>query len=238
VTAPIRQAVVLAGGLGSRLGTLTAETPKPLLPVGGRPFLEWVIGNLARHGVADVVLTIGYRAEAFGEWLESRGESPDIRVTTFVEKTPLDTGGALALLGDELDEEFFVLNGDTLFDVPLGALAAELSGGRVAAAVALRTVDDTGRYGCVRLDGSLVTSFDEKGEAGPGLINGGVYALRRDVLADLRAPFSIERDLMPRLVADRRLVGLPSESFFIDIGVPDSLEQAQQSVPRWWDDVT
>ena len=96
----------------------------------------------------------------------------------------LEFGGALALLGDDLDEEGVVLNGDTRGEVPRGELAAELSGGRVAAAVALRSVDDTGRYGCVRLDGSLVTSFDEKGEAGP------------------------------------------------------ALEQAQQSVPRWWDDVT
>lgn len=233
MTQPIRQAVVLAGGAGTRLGALTADTPKPLLPVGGRPFLDWVLANLDRYGVTDVILTIGYRSEAFDEWLSRRGSEP--RVSPFVEDTPLDTGGALAVLQERLDEVFFVLNGDTIFDAPLGRMAAALSGNAADAVIALRSVVDTGRYGRVTLDGSVVTSFGEKSGVGSGLINGGVYALRRDAVAHRTPPFSIERDVMPELAAGRRLLGLPSDGFFIDIGVPESFEEAQTSVPGWWE---
>jgi len=235
VTIPVRQAVVLAGGRGSRLGPLTDDTPKPLLHVAERPFLDWVIDNLARHGVTDVILTIGYRAESFEPWLQGRSAAP--RVTTFIEQDPLDTGGALTLLADQLDETFLVLNGDTLFDAPLGQLAARLADGPSAIAVALRSVTDSERYGRVTLDGSLVTSFDEKGESGPGLINGGVYAVRRDVLSGRVAPLSLERELLPDLVVDGRVAGVPSGGFFIDIGVPESFEEAQRTVPRWWEEV-
>lgn len=232
MTPPIRQAVVLAGGSGSRLGSLTASTPKPLLNVGGRPFLDWILDRLDRAGVEEVILTIGYRAEAFDRWLEER-DSPPV-VTTFVEDTPLDTGGALSLLADRLDPAFFVLNGDTIFDAPLPPLGEALDREGIEAAVALRRVADTSRFGRVALDGEVITSFAEKGSAGEGLINGGVYAFRRDVVLNRSVPLSIERELLPELVENRRALGLPHDGFFIDIGVPESFEEAQRSVPRWW----
>ena len=102
--APIRQAVVLAGGRGSRLRELTTHAPKPLLSVGGRPFIEWVIENLGRQGVSEVVLTIGYQAGAFSDWLAQWDGA--VRIDSFVEDVPLDTGGALAPLLDRLDEAF------------------------------------------------------------------------------------------------------------------------------------
>lgn len=231
----IRQAVVLAGGLGTRLGALTADTPKPLLPVGGRPFLDWVAGNLERQGVEEIVLTIGYRADAFEAWVARWSETLDVR--TFVEESALGTGGALPLLAPELDDAFFVLNGDTLFDAPLARLARLRADEAALGAVALRSVPDVLRYGEVVLDGSRVLAFREKGGAGPGLINGGVYALTRDAVALLGTPASIEADLLPRLVARDALVGLPSDGFFIDIGVPESFEEAQEGVPAWWEEV-
>lgn len=231
----IRQAVVLAGGLGTRLGALTAETPKPLLPVGGRPFLDWVADNLRRQGIEEIVLTIGFRAEAFETWVARWRETLSVR--TFVEESALGTGGALPMLRPDLDPSFLVLNGDTLFDAPLEALARLRAEADVLGAVALRAVPDVLRYGEVVLEGARVASFHEKGRAGAGLINGGVYALARETVELLGSPSSIEKDLLPRLVEARSLVGLPSNGFFIDIGVPQSFDEAQRSVPRWWDDV-
>jgi NDP-sugar pyrophosphorylase family protein len=226
----VTQAVVLVGGKGTRLGGLTSETPKPLLDVGGRPFLEWVLARLGRQGIDRVVLTAGYRIEALRAWLH--GATLDMEVDVFVEDEPLGTGGAFPAMVDRLDDRFFALNGDTLFDVDLGDLT--LAAGEGECAVALRQVEDTARYGRVRQDGSRVTAFAEKASSGPGWINGGVYLLQRDVVAPLPQPASLEDDLLPALARDRALVGVRSNGFFIDIGVPESYAAAQRSVPEWW----
>ena len=226
----VTQAVVLVGGKGTRLGGLTSETPKPLLDVGGRPFLEWVLARLGRQGIDRVVFTAGYRIEALREWLH--GATLDMEVDVFVEDEPLGTGGAFPAMVDRLDDRFFALNGDTLFDVDLGDLT--LAAGEGECAIALRQVEDTARYGRVRQDGARVTTFAEKASGGPGWINGGLYLLQRDVVATLPQPASLEDDLLPALARDRALVGVRSNGFFIDIGVPESYAAAQRSVPEWW----
>lgn len=232
MTNPIRQAVVLAGGKGTRLGSLTADRPKPLLPVAGRPFIEWVEQNLRRQGITEIIYSVGYRADAFQTWLKERKDASGLSL--FVEETPLDTGGALCELSDTLDETFFVLNGDTLFDVSLDALRTELDREGCDAAIALRSVEDVDRFGQVTLGDGVVESFAEKSGSGPGLVNGGVYALRRRVLASKRAPMSIETELLPELVRGRRVRGVPASGFFIDIGLPATYAEAQRSVPAWW----
>ena len=229
---PVRQAVVLAGGRGTRLGALTDATPKPLLPVGGRPFLDWVADNLLRQGVDDLILTVGYRADAFDAWITRWSDR--MRVRRFVEETPLGTAGALPLLRGDLRDSFVVLNGDTMYDAPIQALERCRVAAGVPAVLGLRTVPDVARYGEVVLDGSLVTAFREKGRTGPGLINGGVYLLAREAVDRIGSPASIETDLLPVLVAERSLAGLPCDGFFIDIGIPSSFEEAQTSVPEWW----
>jgi NDP-sugar pyrophosphorylase family protein len=230
VPGAVTQAVVLVGGKGQRLGELTSDTPKPLLEVGGRPFLSWVLQRLASQGVERVVLTAGYRVEALHAWLSYA--SLDVDVDVFTEEAPLGTGGAFPALIDRLDERFFVLNGDTLFDVSLRDLEAVAVG--ESCAVALRHVAETARYGYVEQEGDLVTAFAEKGSSGEGWINGGVYLLRRDVVEGLPQPASLERDLLPALVRAERLFGVRSNGFFIDIGVPESYAAAQRSVPEWW----
>ena len=141
MTEAIRQAVVLAGGLGTRLGALTEKQPKPLLPVAGRPFLEWLLDNLSRQGVTNVVLAIGHGADVFSQWL-GRLESP-LELETFVETEPLGTGGALPLMRDQLEQSFFLLNGDTLFDASLSRLEQTLLDSDKLVAIALRRVPDT-----------------------------------------------------------------------------------------------
>jgi D-glycero-D-manno-heptose 1,7-bisphosphate phosphatase len=232
VTEAIGQAVILVGGLGTRLRELTENQPKPLLPVGGRLFLEWLLDNLARQGVNNVVLAIGHQAEAFLRWM-ARLESPLV-IETFIEREPLGTGGALPLMRDQLEDSFFVLNGDTLFDASLHRVEKTLLESRKLVSVALRRVPDTARYGRVRLDGTDVVAFAEKSEGGAGIINGGIYAVRREAIDRLETPSSIETDLLPALVLEGALSGVVDEGFFIDIGLPETYQQAQTIVPEWW----
>lgn len=228
----IRQAVVLAGGRGTRLGPLTDDTPKPLLDVGGRPFLGFLLRDLSFKGVERVLLTVGYRWERIGEYLQ--GVELGLDVELFVEEAPLGTGGALWELRDRLDPQFLVTNGDSIFDVPLQDVGQRLLDRDVLGAVALRHVDDVSRFGSVHLERERILAFSEKGESGPGLINGGIYALRRECLGPIPGAMSLEKDLLPELAARGTLAGSAYERFFIDIGVPQSFAVAQEVVPRWY----
>lgn len=232
------QAVFLVGGLGTRLGELTRATPKPLMMVAGRPFLSWLVDEVVGQGVDEVLFLSGYRApqiEAAMAGLVARG----VRVAHSVEPSPLGTGGALAFARDRLAERFFLLNGDSLFRIPLAGLARDGAARSPLARLALRLEPDAGRYGSVSLEGETVTGFQEKqaGRGRPGLINGGVYRMAREVL-DLvpDGPFSLERDLFPRLAAEQRLEGRRFDAPFIDIGLPHSLAEAQTLVPAALED--
>lgn len=228
----LRQAAILVGGRGTRLGALTQATPKPLLPVAGRPFLDIVIERLAAQGIADIVLLCGYLADQmFARYHGSRQAGASIRCVT--EPAAAGTAGALLAARDVLADEFVLTNGDSLFDCDLAALAALPVADDWMARLALRRAADTGRAGIVSLDGSRITGFAERGEPGrPGVMNAGIYMLRRAVLDQVGPlPCSLEKDIFPRLAATGRLYGLVSEGFFIDIGIPEDLERAQTLSP-------
>jgi len=229
----LNQVVVLAGGKGTRLGELTQKTPKPLLSVDGRPFLEHLVWNFKRFSLTRFLFLAGYLAgkliACFGD-----GRRYGVDVDYVVEPEPAGTGGALLLAKEKLDDVFLMVNGDTLFDFNYLDLTLLLRQSSALAAIALREVSDTGRYGKVRLAGNLVRDFDEKGSGGPGLISGGVYAVRKEVLGLLPAvPFSLEEDLFPVLAQKTQLCGQVYDGFFVDIGLPESLVQAKESVPSW-----
>ena len=225
----VQQAVILCGGLGTRLGQLTADTPKPLLEIGGTPFLETLIREIARSGIRTFLLLAGHLApkvEAFAADLLNRlGSGYSIDVV--VEARPAGTGGALYGARDRLDDLFVLLNGDSFFDIPLHRLADGLRDPDAAGVIALRTVDDVSRYGEVTLEGGLITQFHEKsGEVRAGVINGGVYILTRDALEQLEPDSSLERDFFPELAAHGKLAGEVFDRFFIDIGLPETYEEA------------
>ncbi len=235
--ATIRQCAVLAGGLGTRLGGLTAALPKPLLPCGDRPFLAWLLRDLARFGVEDVVLLTGHLSThveaAVADLIAAAPRA--MRITVSAEPQPSGTGGALWHAREHLDERFLVANGDSLLDGNLSLLLAGAADqpGDVVGRLALHWLPDASRHGVVDRDGDRITAFRERGAPGaPGLINAGVYLFDRRVLNDLAPVCSLERDVLPRLAARWALAGSVIDGWFIDIGVPDDLARAQAELPR------
>ncbi len=224
------QALVLAGGEGTRLRPLTYTTPKPVMPLAGRPFLSFMLDWLNRHGVEEVILSCGFMS---GEVRQVLGDIYNgMRLRYVVEEEPLGTGGPVRLAFDQgvLDQRLLVLNGDVLSDMDL---TAELEAhGRTGARVtlALHPVEDTSSYGVVPLaaDGQ-VEAFLEKTEAPPtNLVNAGAYVVERDVVDELipsgRA-VSLEREVFPELVG-RGLYGHVAAGYWVDIGTPERYLEA------------
>jgi D,D-heptose 1,7-bisphosphate phosphatase len=231
----ITQAVVLCGGLGTRLGAIAAGTPKPLLPVAGVPFLDRLLFEIGRHGIRRVVLLAGFGAAKVSEFAaasESRARF-GLEIEVAVEPAPSGTGGALHQARALLDPAFFMLNGDSWFDLNLLDLARRLERAPEALGVlALRMLPEASRYGTVELDGGRIGAFAERPALpGPGLVSGGVYALRREVVDRLSPQCSLERDVFPGLARERRLYGHAYPGYFIDIGIPEDLARAQHELP-------
>jgi D,D-heptose 1,7-bisphosphate phosphatase len=233
----VRQAVVLVGGKGTRLGELTRSTPKPLMSIDDdRVFLDFLVENLARQGFDRILMLAGH----YGDQIQSRYDGREIRgasVSVAIEPEPMGTAGALRFSRALLDERFLLLNGDTYFDIAYRALekALDATSGALAA-LALRTVEDAARYGAVDTDGERILRFREKAPAGAGaagVINGGVYLMARDIV-DLipEGPASLESDIFPTLAAQGRLIGARRQGYFIDIGLPDTLTQARRELPE------
>ena len=226
------QCAILIGGMGTRLGALTRETPKPLLPVDGAPFLDVLIGEAVRRGFRDILLLAGYKPEVVAEYAASVGSrvAGDYRVTVSVEPEPLGTGGALLHAADNLADSFLLLNGDTWFDfnwLDLFRVAGDES------AVAARRVPNADRHERLRIESDgIVAEIEPRAEgSGSGLINGGVYVLRKPDLGGFPERFSIESDLLPSLIDRSSLRTKEYEGFFLDIGIPETFDAAQTDVP-------
>ncbi|PXA99280.1 haloacid dehalogenase [Nostoc sp. 3335mG] len=232
-TAPgVTQCVILLGGLGTRLGELTRETPKPMLPVAGKPFVETLIREAVRRGFRDILLLAGFLSEIVTDYAEDlNARLPEgTRVRVSIEPEPLGTGGALAFAHEKLDERFLLLNGDTWFDFNWLDLIDVAGGG---AALAAREVPIADRYESLMLakDG-VVDAIVPRGTGGePALINGGVYLLCRSSLKEFAGRFSIEKDLLPALVSRGELRARAYPGYFLDIGLPETYAAAQTDIP-------
>lgn len=225
------EAIVLAGGMGLRLRQVVPDRPKPLAPVAGRPFLAHLLDRLAAQGIRRVILSVGYQQERF---VASFGrEYGGMAIDYAIEERPLGTAGGIRLgLARVGGERAFVLNGDTLFDAPLAALAEAGDRHRARVVMAVRPVADCSRYGAVQLAGERVTGFHEKGRSGPGLINGGLFLLPTALGDELTGCFSFENDFLQSAVARMPVVAVVSDGFFIDIGVPEAYAAAQTLLAR------
>jgi mannose-1-phosphate guanylyltransferase len=231
------KAVVLVGGFGTRLRPLTLTTPKPLLPVGHRPILELAVANLARGGVSEVVLSLGFNPDAFLRTYPD-GHCAGVALHYAVEPEPLDTAGAIRFAADAagIDETFVVFNGDVLTDLDVGRLVAFHRDHGSEGTLHLTPVDDPSAFGVVptAADGR-VEAFIEKpppGEAPTNLINAGTYVLEPSVLDRIPAQgrASIERETFPAMVADGCLYALATADYWLDAGRPELYRQANLDV--------
>jgi D,D-heptose 1,7-bisphosphate phosphatase len=231
----IRQAVILCGGLGTRLGALAANTPKPLLPVDGIPFLDVLLFELARHGVRRVLLLAGFAAQRTIDYAASTPLKArfGLEVEVSIEPQRAGTGGAVWHARDRLDDRFFLLNGDSWFDINLLELANRvISEPCATGAIAVKPLPDASRYGVVEIDNRRLARFRERPErAGSGLVSGGVYVFQRSLTDWLDRCCSLEEDVFPVLARAEKLLAMPFERYFIDIGVPDAFARAQYEVP-------
>jgi D-glycero-D-manno-heptose 1,7-bisphosphate phosphatase len=228
---------VLVGGLGTRLGTLVADTPKSLLQIGDRPFLAWLLREVSRFGVEEVVLLTGHLSDRIERALDGLATllPRPMRIRISREPAPAGTGGALYQARSLLDERFLMCNGDSLLDFNFAAFLADAVADEtdVVGRMVVRSVPDASRYGVVELAGDRVVAFRER-QAGPApdLINAGIYLLNRRVLDAVTPICSLERDVLPRLVARGLLRATRAEGYFIDIGIPADLARARQELPQ------
>ena len=243
------RAVILVGGEGTRLRPLTYATPKQMLPILGRPMLEWVFANLRTHGVTDVTLSLGYLPDAFVE-AYPEGSLAGVGLNYAVEPERLDTAGAIKFAAEYagINETFVVLNGDVLTDLNLTSLMAFHRSHGAAATLALHEVEDPSAFGVVPTDDEgRVLAFIEKPrreDAPTRCINAGTYVFEPSVL-DLIASgrkVSVERETFPELVAEGSLYAMPGDCYWIDAGTPeaflrahyDLLDGTRNAIPPSW----
>src|SRR5690349_12479201 len=226
------QALILAGGQGTRLRPLTSAVPKPVVPLVDRPFMQFMLDWLRGHGVDDVVMSLGNLADGVRAVLGD--EQPGMRLRYVEEPRPLGTGGALKFAEQMLDERFLMLNGDVLTDIDVTAQLHAHQQSKAKATLALYPVENPSAYGLVRLNHDRsVSGFVEKPSPdqllGPedNKISAGVYVLQKEILGMLAhgEPASIERDVFPELVANG-LYGHVSHGYWKDIGTPERYLEA------------
>lgn len=227
----IKQCVILLGGLGSRLGSLTRATPKPLLEVAGAPFVDLLVREALRRGFTDILLLAGHAAGVVQNYVSERRASLPVGTTLdlVIEDEPLGTGGAVRNALPRLDSRFLLMNGDTWFDFNWLDLALVYAG---TSAIAGRAVPAATRYEHLAIDkqGKVIDIVPRAKHAGEAVINGGVYVFNKADIAAYNGKFSIEADLLPGLIAEGKLVAKVYGGFFIDIGLPESLARARLTI--------
>ncbi|MGH8118654.1 MAG: nucleotidyltransferase family protein [Rhodanobacteraceae bacterium] len=224
----VDEAIILAGGLGTRLRGVVGDVPKPLAPVAGRPFLAWLLDALAGQGLRRVVLATGYLGDKIEAALGTNWRGMVLAYSR--EAAPLGTGGAIALaMRHVAGDACCVLNGDTWLSLDYAKFAAATRAHAARLGVALAAVPDVARYGALRVEGGRIVGFTESGQSGADLVNAGVYCLSRSLLEEFPAgkPFSFERDVLVPAATREAVAAYADTRDFIDIGVPEDYRRAQ-----------
>ena len=228
----IKEAIILAGGLGTRLRSAVPNLPKCMAPVAGKPFLSYVIEYCLSQKVERFILSLGYKHEVIEEYISTA--YPHLIVEFSVEEKLLGTGGAIKLACSKATEKtVLVLNGDTLFKVDISKMAAFHHMCGAHCTLALKPMKNFERYGLVLLNKDYsLQAFREKQYYEEGLINGGVYALhtQKFLEEDLPEVFSFETDYLEKSLGEKRIYGVIQDAYFIDIGIPEDYERAQEEL--------
>jgi len=223
------EAVILAGGLGTRLQSTLPDIPKPMAPVGGKPFLWYLFKWIARYPISRIVLSTGYKSEEISEYFGDSFESMSLEYA--IEEKPLGTGGGLMNATRRLTgSDFIVINGDTYFPIDLKRLFLYHTGHCGFITIALKRMTNFSRYGSVECKGDLIVRFNEKKPCADGLINGGIYAISRKLLMEKEFPevFSLEEDLLGKSAGNGTLRCMTFEEPFLDIGIPEDYGRASE----------
>jgi D-glycero-alpha-D-manno-heptose 1-phosphate guanylyltransferase len=223
----IKEAIILAGGFGTRLRSVVADVPKCMAPVNGIPFINFLFAYLKHEGVQRFILSLGYKSEIVIDYINRTFKDSDIEYV--VEDKPLGTGGAIKLACNKvIGTDVLILNGDTLFNIDLKYFSEFHKHKKADFTTALKQMKNFSRYGSVEIDNnSMIMSFNEKQFCANGLINGGVYLLKKDAFlqSDFPEVFSFEKDFLEAKINLRKFYGLPCDYYFIDIGVPEEYEE-------------
>lgn len=228
----IREAIILAGGLGTRLRSAVPDVPKCMAPVNDKPFLSYVINYLQAEGITHFIFSLGYKNEVITAFLEK--EFPCLLYKTSVEEEPLGTGGAIKkALTIAKDKCVLIANGDTLFKIDVELLGGIHSASGAECTLSLKPMTNFDRYGVVEIDEcSVIKSFKEKQFYETGLINGGMYAIHKNKFSEENLPekFSFEKDYLEKFYKIRRMFGVVQDEYFIDIGIPKDYARAQEEL--------
>ncbi len=232
----LKEAIILAGGFGTRLQTVVSDVPKPMAPINNEPFLNYVFAYLKHYHIEHVVLSTGYLADKISDYYKS--EFQGIKISYTKEETPLGTGGGIRLAMEKCyTKNVLVLNGDSFFDVNLNQYFNQHSSFHSDCSLALRKVDNAARYGTIKLGNGFIKEFKEKDSIEKvGLINGGVYIINRELFlnkTEALKSFSIEKDFFETRINELNLMGFEYEGYFIDIGIPEDYNKAQDDFKRF-----
>jgi len=217
-------AIILAGGLGTRLRSVIKDLPKCMAPINGVPFLSYILKKLSLSGFKKVILAVGYLKESIIDYYGFNFENIIIQYS--IEDEPLGTGGAIFKASKLVyDDYFFVLNGDTYFDLDFESMVRNKSNLLIAS----KKTNDVSRYGSLIIETNIVKAFGEKGGTGVGIINGGIYLIKKAYLSSFTFPnkFSFEKDFLEMNLEFNQFTTLTFDNFFIDIGIPSDLKLAQ-----------
>ncbi|MCD6010396.1 MAG: nucleotidyltransferase [Flavipsychrobacter sp.] len=224
------EAIILAGGLGTRLQGVIGAYPKCMAPVNDQPFLSYLFDYLAQQRCTRVILSLGYKHRVITDWVEEQDTL--FEVDCVIEEEPLGTGGGiLASMEVAETDDVAIVNGDTMFKVDLAKQMAFHRSKNAETTLALKKMKEFDRYGIVNADASgVITSFEEKQYRDEGMINGGVYFINREKFLARKLPdkFSFEKDYLEKFVKEKKFFGYESDRYFIDIGIPTDYDLAQK----------
>ena len=232
----VQEAIILAGGKGTRLQEVVQDVPKVMAPVNGRPFLEYVLDYLENYVIEHVVLSVGFKREIIMDHFGDHYKS--IKIDYAIEEEPLGTGGGILNAFSYIqDNKSFVFNGDTMFRINLVKQFDFHTSRMSEFTVVLREVNNVSRYGSVEIDeDKKIIRFNEKGQrTGPGLINGGVYLINKKFFNSHSFPkkFSLEKDCLEKMVDEHTFYGVICKQYFLDIGIPEDYQKAQDDFKRF-----
>lgn len=226
------EAIVLAGGFGTRLKSVIKEVPKPMAPINGIPFLAYLLESLLRQGISRTILSVGYLHDVIEDYFGT--DYKGMSLVYALEEAPLGTGGGLHnALRFATSNTLFLLNGDTYFNVDLKQLAGVHHQRKSPITFSLKPMQHFDRYGSVELSESQITAFKEKMFLEDGVINGGVYCFERNIFdeAGLSGRFSLEQDYFEKYCAINYFGSVIFDAYFVDIGIPSDYEKAQTELP-------